>query len=376
MAFDYRPPRPHRADPRTLIVKARPGGDDALEAFAAKLETNLAKTILAAFTAQQGSIDMTALEAAIAAGDVGRVLDLLNLPAALAPLGTIGPAVQAGVNGIGAASAAAIAFRAGGVSFAFDTLNPRLITWLQTYSLKLIREINEGTREGVRQFLLDGMKAGKNPKDVARQVRGVVGLTARQSQAVANYRRQLEEFHLKRSAGSWGLGNKPNKVNGTQVSILDGEGANTDGIDTRRLRDFRYDGQLRRAMETGKPLKPEQIDKMVAAYQRKYLAYRSRTIARTEAIRATNMGVQDAWQQALDKGVVKEALVRKKWVVARDERTCTVCGPVPKMNPPKGIPHAASFKTPNGPVAIPPLHPNCRCTVIYRQYEPSQLSNE
>jgi hypothetical protein len=364
-----------RKSPRSIIYKARRSEGDA-EALASKLEPELAKAILDAFVKQQGNADVDAIITALEAGDVGKVLELLDLPASIAAFEGVTSSLHTGANAAGAMAAAQVALQVKGVSFAFNSLNPRLITWLQTYSLRLIRQISDGTREGIRQYLTQGMKDGKNPKAVARQIKGIIGLTDKQAQAVYNYRKELETFHLKRSAGSWGLGNKIDQVNGTQVLRPGEDGGPLDGIGQRRLRDFRYDGQLKRALESGKPLKPEQIDKMVAAYQRKYLAYRSRTIARTEAIRTTNMGIQDAWQQALDKGVVKEDLTRKKWIVSADERLCQVCGPIPGLNPPKGIKHQQSFITPDGPQMLPPMHPNCRCTVFYRVYEPKQLEGE
>jgi len=366
-----------RKSPRSIIYKARRSEGDA-EALASKLEPELAKAILDAFVKQQGKADVDAIITALEAGDVGKVLELLDLPASIAAFEGVTSSLHTGANAAGAMAAAQVALQVKGVSFAFNSLNPRLITWLQTYSLRLIRQISDGTREGIRQYLTQGMKDGKNPKAVARQIKGIIGLTDKQAQAVYNYRKELETFHLKRSAGSWGLGNKIDQVNGTQVLRPGEDGSPLDGIGQRRLRDFRYDGQLKRALESGKPLKPEQeqIDKMVAAYQRKYLAYRSRTIARTEAIRTTNMGIQDAWQQALDKGVVKEDLTRKKWIVSADERLCQVCGPIPGLNPPKGIKHQQSFITPDGPQMLPPMHPNCRCTVFYRVYEPKQLEGE
>jgi hypothetical protein len=364
-----------RKSPRSIIYKARRSEGDA-EALASKLEPELAKAILDAFVKQQGNADVDAIITALEAGDVGKVLELLDLPASIAAFEGVTSSLHTGANAAGAMAAAQVALQVKGVSFAFNSLNPRLITWLQTYSLRLIRQISDGTREGIRQYLTQGMKDGKNPKAVARQIKGIIGLTDKQAQAVYNYRKELETFHLKRSAGSWGLGNKIDQVNGTQVLRPGEDGSPLDGIGQRRLRDFRYDGQLKRALESGKPLKPEQIDKMVAAYQRKYLAYRSRTIARTEAIRTTNMGIQDAWQQALDKGVVKEDLTRKKWIVSADERLCQVCGPIPGLNPPKGIKHQQSFITPDGPQMLPPMHPNCRCTVFYRVYEPKQLEGE
>lgn len=364
-----------RKSPRAIVYKARRNESEA-EALASKLEPELAKAILDAFLKQQGKADLDAIIAALEAGDIGKVLELLDLPGSIAAFEGVSSTIHTGVNAAGAMAAAQVGLQVRGVTFAFNSLNPRLITWLQTYSLKLIRQITDGTREGIRQYLIQGMKDGKNPKAVARQVKGIIGLTDKQAMAVYNYRKELETFHLKRSAASWGLGNKIDQVNGTQVFKPGEDGQPLDGIGQRRLRDLRYDGQLNRALTTGKPLKPEQIDKMVAAYQRKYLAYRSRTIARTEAIRATNMGIQDAWQQALDKGAVKEDLTRKKWIVAADERTCEICGPIPGLNPPKGIKHQQSFVTPEGPQMLPPMHPNCRCTVFYRVYEPKQLEDE
>ena len=356
---------------REIIYKDRDTG--RIEALAGTLEATLAKAILEAFQAQKDSLSISALIAALESGDVGKVLRLLDLPAALAGFDKVPPVVQGGVYAAGTATAATILPRITSTTFVFNQLNPRLLTWLQTYNLGLIKQINDTTKEGVRQYLLAGMAEGRNPKDVARQVKGIVGLTERQAQAVKNYRKQLETFHLRRSADTWGLGRQIDRVNGTQVLRPDADGTPLDGIDQRRLRDFRYDGQLKRAMSTGKPLTAAQIDKMVGAYERKYLAYRARTIARTETIRTLNVGVQDAWQQAIDKGTVSEDLVRKRWLVARDERLCAVCGPIPKMNPPRGVKHAEAFKTPNGPTMLPPIHPNCRCSVNYRVYEPSQL---
>jgi len=158
-----------------------------------------------------------------------------------------------------------------------------------------------------------------------------------------------------------------------QVFRPEDDGTPMDDVDERRLRDFRYDKTLLRAMEQAKPLTPKQIDTMVDAYRRKYLKYRAQTIARTEALRTTNVGVQDAWRQAVEQGKVSEDLIRRKWVVADDERLCKFCAPIPKMNPKLGVDLQQPFETPKGPTMLPPLHPNCRCTVFIRAYEPIQI---
>ncbi|NDC59946.1 MAG: hypothetical protein EBZ50_14210, partial [Alphaproteobacteria bacterium] len=257
--------------------------------------------------------------------------------------------------------------------FVFQRLNPGLVSWLQNYSLNLIREIDKGTVESVRGALLDGMRAGANPIETARSIRESVGLTERQSNAVRAYRRQLEQIHTGKGVKAMGLGLEIDRVNGRQVFKPDEDGAPKDGIRSRRLRDFRYDPTLQRAVATGKALTKAQIDKMVDAYRRKYLRHRSEVIARTESIRANNAGAAEAWRQAVASGQVDGALVRKRWIVGADERACRVCLEIPRMNPKQGIPIDALFATPIGPLAAPVAHPNCRCSLSYRIFEPSQL---
>lgn len=360
------------APPKSLVFKDRTPQSE-IERLAEKLEPQLAKAILEGLKAMGDAVDLDAVVDALQTGDVAKVMAALNLDAA-ATFAGLSPAIQSGVYAAGAATAATI--RLTGTQFVFNQLNPRLITWLQTYNLGLIREITDKTKEAVRGVLIEGMKAGENPRAVARDIKGVVGLTDRQAKAVMNFREELETFHERRTGGGYNLGAKIDRVNGFQVLRPDEDGSPMDGITERRLRDFRFDGQLRSAMESGKPLTEAQIDKMVEAYERKFLAYRARTIARTEALRTTNMGVQDAWRQAIEEQKVQEPQVRRQWIVARDERLCEVCSPIPSMNPKRGVKFGQPFATPKGPWTLPPIHPNCRCTVFVRQWEPEQLQDE
>lgn len=358
--------------PKSLVFKERSPHSE-IERLAEKLEPQLAKAILDGLKAMGDAVDLDAVVAALQTGDVSKVMAALNIDAASTFVG-LSPAIQSGVYAAGAATAATI--RLTGTQFVFNQLNPRLITWLQTYNLGLIREITDKTKEAVRGVLIEGMKAGENPRAVARDIKGVVGLTDRQAKAVMNFRKELETFHERRTGGGYNLGSKIDRVNGFQVFRPDEDGSPMDGITERRLRDFRFDGQLKAAMESGKPLTEAQIDKMVEAYERKFLAFRARTIARTEALRTTNMGVQDAWRQAIEEQKVQEPQVRRQWIVARDERLCEVCSPIPSMNPKRGVKFGQPFATPKGPWTLPPIHPNCRCTVFVRQWEPEQLQDE
>ncbi|HEY6965883.1 MAG TPA: phage minor head protein [Burkholderiales bacterium] len=363
----YRPLRPLGRAPITKASLSE------VEALAAKLEPSLARAILNALTMQSAAVSLDDVAAALQAGDVGKVIAALGIEHFEAAMGGVTSALQGAVWSAGAATAAKIADLSG-AAFSFNQLNPRLVTWLQSYSLGLIRDINDTTREGVRNFLLAGMTAGQNPRTTAIQIRSVVGLTDKMSNAVANFRAELEGFHLKDSADAWGLGRKISRApGGAQVFVPGKDGTPKDGIDLRRLRDFRFDGQLKQALDSGKALTQAQIDKMVDAYARKYRQFRAQMIARTESIRATNVGVQDAWRQAIEAGKVPETLVRRRWLVSPDERTCDVCDSIPGMNPDRGVGFAEPFATPNGPLFLPPAHPNCRCTVFLRVWEPSQL---
>lgn len=357
---------------RSETISIAKGADplSEIERLAERLEPVLARSILDGLRRMGDSADLDAIGDALSSGDVSTVLRALAIDSTAA-FASLSPILQGGLYAAGAATATTI--RLTSTQFVFNQLNPRLISWLQTYSLGLIRQIGDSTREAVRTILTTGMTDGRNPKAVAREIKGIVGLTERQARAVTNYRRELETFHERRTGGGYGVGSTIDRVNGTQVLRPDADGSPLDGITERRLRDFRYDGQLSRAVSSGVPLRPEQIDRMVFAYERKYLAYRARTIARTEALRTTNMGVQDAWRQAIEGGSMQEAQVRRMWVVSRDERLCSTCAPIPGMNAKRGVRFDAPFATPKGPMALPPAHPNCRCVVSIRQWEPEQL---
>ncbi len=363
--------RPHRPA-ATEIAKAATVAD--VEKLAAKLEPALARAILVALDAQAEALDLDAVVAALEVGDTSKVLSMLRLEVLDAAMGKveqtlIGIAVEAGAMTV----ADAILPTLTRAEFRFNSLAPPLINWLREYNLNLIREIDKGTKETVRTMLTAGMTRGQNPLTVAREIKQAVGLTKTQQAAVARFRKELETFHTRRSAKAWNLGAKVSKVHSLQVMKINDDGSPKDGIEERRLRDYRFDGQLQRAMDKKKPLTKAQIDKMVAGYRRKYLKYRSEMIARTEALRAANFGQQEAWRQAVTANKVSEALLRRRWIVAKDERLCLVCRAVPGMNPALGVKFGEPFATPVGPIALPPLHPSCRCTVIVRAYEPSQL---
>jgi uncharacterized protein with gpF-like domain len=171
--------------------------------------------------------------------------------------------------------------------FTFDARNPRVDRYIREYREQRVRELTEEQGDAVRDTVFQAALTGASPDEIARQVRQSIGLTTSQAAQVRNYRAQLE-------------GLDPRAMQ-------------------RSLRDKRFDRTVSRAISTGTPLSPEQVDKMVDAYHRRYLAYRAMTIARTEGVGAANNGHVMAMKEWLAQN--PNYTVVKTWIATKDERT-------------------------------------------------------
>lgn len=348
---------------------------DALERAARKLEPRLAEAFRRAVKGIRDESKVKAIARALEAGNVDEALRLAGIDVVDAAFDPLKSELRSGVEAGAAVAAVEIAghgFVPSALHVRFDMLNPRTLEYIREYELNLIQQINEATKEAIRQNVIDGLRRGENPIAVARSVRANIGLTARQAQSVENFRRELETFHLRQSAEGWNLGGSKSKApSGRGVMVLDAQGRPADKIMERRLRDFRFDPTLRRAMRQGDPIPQDKIDRMVERYRARWLKYRSETIARTEALRSAHVGSHQQWVQAVENGQVEETLVRRFWRDADDARVSPSHGRIEHMNT-AGVGLREPFNTPNGPRMLPPLRPNCRCAVVVRVYEPGQ----
>jgi hypothetical protein len=220
-----------------------------------------------------------------------------------------------------------------GAEMSFDLLNPAAVEFIRTYSFNLIREISTESREAIRDIVLNAFLKGGHPYEQARLIRGVIGLTKKQTLAVTNFMNNL-------------IGGPPD--------LRQALG--------RALRDRRFDSVLRQAIDESIVLSPEQIQRMSDRYYERFIKYRAETIARTESLRASNSGAQQSWSQAIDQNLLDSHRTRQRWIVAHDERLCDECNRMPKLNE-KGVEVGGSFVSSWGPVSGPPLHPRCRCTI-------------
>ena len=87
--------------------------------------------------------------------------------------------------------------------------------------------------------------------------------------------------------------------------------------------------------------------------------HRARQIGETEMFTVQHQAKQMLWMYGMEHGTIPRSATRT-WVTAKDERVCTSCGPMDKVEAPLG----EQFKTSTGDIWAPPFHPSCRCDTI------------
>jgi len=142
------------------------------------------------------------------------------------------------------------AYRHLAVQGSFDVLNVPAVRAVNKFCSKLVTDVTANTKKGINTYVKYGIKEGHSMPKIARDLRPLVGLNGKQTQAVINYRNIL------------------------QVKRPD--------------------------------LSAAQVDKAVMRYTSKTHRQRMLTIARTETARAQNIG----YVQGLEQVGVKQTELR------------------------------------------------------------------
>lgn len=187
------------------------------------------------------------------------------------------------------------------VRWSFDVSHPQAERIVREQSSKLVTNIVQGQREAIRITLTEGLAAGNGPRTTAlnivgrveggRRQGGVIGLNGPQAQAVANARGELSD---------------PNRA----LNFLN-----------RQRRDKRFDAMIRRSVKSGKPLTPEQINRIIGRYEDSLLKLRGEVIARTETISSMNAAREESYRQAIEAGGLLPENVIGTWQSGGDART-------------------------------------------------------
>jgi hypothetical protein len=223
------------------------------------------------------------------------------------------------------------------IAFSMEHRSPLPEDYVSQYRQNRIVELTTEQLSAIHDILVRGTQEGTSPDEIARAVRRNIGLTSTQMSHVENYRREL----------------------------LD----NDYGALERGLRDKRFDGLVQRTFDQNGKLSIDQVDRLVDAYHRKYLAYRAMTIARTEGVGFANNGHILAVRAMLLQN--PGFTVIKTWNAKRDQHTrpdhyamhnTQVIGLETQFEAPSGD----QIRWPHDQTAKARQVCNCRCTISCR----------
>ena len=235
-------------------------------AMADKIEPQMRNSFLRAVDEMKSNIDMKLLTQSIEQND--RVLSSVAMndrywgrmleSSAKIPVKAFGMAGEIGSQGLS---------NQFGIKSSFNMKNPRAQAWARASQEKLIVEIGDSTRQGIRQVIGSAFDLGIPSRDTAKVIKEMVGLTERQGTAVFRFRERL----------------------------------------------------------IGEGRKADQVARMTKKYETKLLKYRSNNIARTEIAKASNEGLIESWRQAVDQKLLDPKATNVEWLAAYDDRICPIC---------------------------------------------------
>jgi SPP1 gp7 family putative phage head morphogenesis protein len=146
------------------------------------------------------------------------------------------------------------------------------------------------------------------------------------------------------------------KVAEAEAALKAAKGPWDTNIEQVRLNKARANAELARiALE-------EKAQVVKTRYFERYLKHRSQVIARTETLRAAQLGQLSSWRQAIkDSQVIPEEAMTRRWVTAGDDRVRLTHRAVNGQT----VAFSDPFLVDGMRVMVPPAGPNCRCSVGY-----------
>ena len=236
------------------------------------------------------------LAAAIEAGNLNELIDWQE---------KYSNVVNEKLSPIWLAAMVAAAEKITGGNVLFDT-NVQFRAWIETHGGELITQLSEESRKAIMNFILRGQSLRMAPRDIAKEVRPLIGLTDRQVQANKNYREKL--FNQYREHG----------------------------------------------MSESKAA--ARADKLALKYAGKQHRYRAETIVLTENAFAYNRGKHMHVSQMIADGFMGRCAMI--WKTSGTNRVCSRC---------LALKDTIVGYTDEAGVLLPPLHPRCRCSIAYEE---------
>lgn len=301
---------------------------ERLERLVANLAPKFRDRFLAVIRTIQSRTTLDELEELVRRGDVGQAL--IGAEQAIQPLVRNW---QEAFQFSGLQTAQRISAAADEL-LSFNSIGPRAVAVLQRNGLRLVRGLSAEQRTTMLDVLQRGIMDARNPREVARELRSSLGLTPKQVAAVANYRRLLRE-------------------------------QSSEAL-RRALRDRRFDARVL----GDEPIPADVVDRMVARYRERMLAYRAETIARTEMLAAVNEANNEGLLQAAEANLIDPRTITQGWVVTQDGRQRDshdfMAGQLQPLGRPFNSGLGNLLRFPGDPDAPAEDRANCRCGLTTR----------
>ena len=184
--------------------------------------------------------------------------------------------------------------------------NDYVKAWVSSHGGELITLLSDESRKAISNILLRGQGLRMAPRDIAKDIRPLIGLTDRQAQANLKYKNVVYQ------------------------KLLD------NGMSESKAR--------------------ERSEAAALKYAGKQHRYRAESIVLTENAFAYNRGAHMGVSQSIADGYMGRC--EMVWTTAGTNRVCGRC---------MELKDTVVGTTDQSGVTIPPLHPRCRCAIMYRE---------
>ncbi|RBO91032.1 phage minor head protein [Pseudochrobactrum asaccharolyticum] len=278
-----------------------------LEALTARFEPVVRDAFLAVADQIIRDADFTRLMIAIEAGNVRDVLRSIGIQAG--SFNALGDAMAVAYAASGTAAMAMLPLvrdaRGFKVNFQFNAPNLRAERRLSSYLSGLIQDFTKEAEAATRATLTAGLKAGRNPRQIAQELIGVYDPAQRKRIGGALVLNRNQAEYVQRAKAELSSGNPQALANYL----------------TRTRRDKRFDGTVMKAMRGEIELSQAQINKLATRYADRLLITRANTIGQTEVMEALNSARMEAGYQAAEQAGVDPDQAEKVWIATLDNRT-------------------------------------------------------
>jgi len=171
-----------------------------------------------------------------------------------------------------------------------------------------------------------------------------------------------------------GFTKPPSTQGGENAFRINPDGSPKDRMTSWRLRDKTLDPliyDIIRATEKGDMDALEAAKARLKAkaglvkdrYYERYIKHRAQNIARTETLRAANLGQYESWRQAIkDSNVIAASDMQRKWVTAGDDRVRMMHRAANGQT----VGFDEPFTVDGSHYMYPPAGVNCRCVATYK----------